>query len=350
MTTLLSLIFCLAQSRVELIDGNQVIGELKSLNLTEAVINTNDEELTLKANQIFNVIPQRTSRLNEASIALDNGNFQNACNILEDYAENTSDWQKEYASLLAAEAYRDWASQDINQAASALSKLESFINSFPNSFWIPRAQMAYAELLAKNGKIDEATGLMSTLSDKAFELQLPQHIDLQANVMRCEAFLIGNQAQVAQSRLKSLETKINSVLNDSETPPSMYSLVKELQAKVQIMTGRALEATEGLRGAKSYWDTLATNSSAGPTARAAAWLGLAEIELEAQNYRAAQLQLAKVIALMPESNQVTPKALYQLAKVSKQLTDKSTQSSSVQKLKNLFPLSSWTIKADSEGL
>ena len=116
------------------------------------------------------------------------------------------------------------------------------------------------------------------------------------------------------------------------------------------MTGRALEATEGLRGAKSYWDTLATNSSAGPTARAAAWLGLAEIELEAQNYRAAQLQLAKVIALMPESNQVTPKALYQLAKVSKQLTDKSTQSSSVQKLKNLFPLSSWTIKADSEGL
>ncbi len=210
--------------------------------------------------------------------------------------------------------------------------------------------MALASAYSHSGDIDAAASLMSDLSDMAFEKSLAIHIELQANVIRCQAFLLGDQAQVAQSRLKSLNDKIGNMVRDSETPAALLSKARELHSTVQILSGQAIQATDGIQAAESYWQSLADDSSSSPIVRSAAWLGLAEAAVENGKLRAAQLQLAKIVATMPSSPDVTPQALYQLASVSSKLNDDKSSRSAVQRLTNSYPNSRWAIKASTEGL
>jgi TolA-binding protein len=140
------------------------------------------------------------------------------------------------------------------------------------------------------------------------------------------------------------------MIRDSETPVALMTTARGLYSKVQILSGQAIQATDGISAAQSYWQALADDSATSPVVRSAAWLGLAEAAIESGELRSAQLQLAKIVATMPSSPDVTPQALYQLASVSNSLLDTKASRSAANRLSTYYPNSSWAIKATSQGL
>ncbi|MBC8369849.1 MAG: hypothetical protein H8E25_07605 [Planctomycetes bacterium] len=348
----LSLVFFAAQARVDLLDGSKSFGEISNINLNAVtIVDSNGDELVINNDLILEVVPTLSPEMMAAESAALKLDFMNATNGFDDAASKADKpYLAAYAKLKQAEAFVLWASSDASQYSTAITQLKTWVSDNSDSFWLPRAQMALSMALAKTGDIDGATKLMSTLSDMAFEKNLARHIELQANVIRCHAFLIGDQAQVAQSRLASLSDKIGALVRDSETPSALLTAVRELQSKVQILVGQAIRDTEGMASSKSYWQALSDDSATSPVVRSAAWLGLAEAAIDGDNLRSAQLQLAKIVATMPSSPDVTPQALFLLADVSNQLEDAKTSRSALNQLSSSYPNSDWAIKAASKGL
>ncbi|MFT7516564.1 MAG: outer membrane protein assembly factor BamD (BamD/ComL family) [Myxococcota bacterium] len=348
----ISLVLFAAQARVDLLDGSKVFGNISSIDLNSVVlVDGEDNETTLTTDNVLDVTPATNAVFRQAEIAASNLDFMNASNAFAEVASKSEDPAlQSFAELRSAEVLIAWAKTDNSQYSAAITLLNTWTSDNSESFWLPRAQMALAQALANTGDIDGATSLMSALSDMAFEKNLARHIELQANIIRCEAFLIGQQAQVAQSRLKSLNDKIGSMIRDSETPVALMTTARGLYSKVQILSGQAIQATDGISAAQSYWQALADDSATSPVVRSAAWLGLAEAAIESGELRSAQLQLAKIVATMPSSPDVTPQALYQLASVSNSLLDTKASRSAANRLSTYYPNSSWAIKATSQGL
>jgi ATP/maltotriose-dependent transcriptional regulator MalT len=348
----ISLVLFAAQARVDLLDGSNAFGKISSVDINAVVlVDSDDNESTYNNDEVLEVIPALSALMRQAEAAAGNLDFMNAANgFAEAAAKAEQPWMQAYAELRNAEVLISWAASESSHYSEAIDMLNSWVANNSDSFWLPRAQMAMASAMAHTGDVDGATSLMSSLSDMAFEKNLARHIELQANVIRCQAFLLGDQAQVAQSRLNSLNDKIGAMVRDNETPAALRTKARELHTTVQILSGQAIQSTDGIQAAQSYWQSLADNSSTSPVVRSAAWLGLAEAAIESGKLRAAQLQLAKIVATMPASPSVTPQALYHLASVSAQLNDAKSSRSASNRLNFTYPNSSWAIKATSEGL
>jgi ATP/maltotriose-dependent transcriptional regulator MalT len=351
--TTISLVLFAAQSRVDLLDGSKVFGEISDINLNAVTIVVNDSEdaIVIANEDILEVIPAATALMRQAQTSLDALDFMNAKNAFDEASSKSEGgYIKSFAGLRSAETLIAWAGIDPTQYDAAITLLNVWISENSNSFWLPRAQMSLARALANTGDIDGAASLMEGLSNLAFAKTLARHIELQANVIRCEAFLIGGQAQSAQSRLSSLKDTLGSMIRNAETPPALLSKARGLHSQVQILNGQAIQAIEGANASQAYWKELADSGSTTPVVRSAAWLGLAEAAIEANELRSAQLQLAKIVAVMPSSPNVTPQALYKLAVVSASLEDTKSSRSAAMRLTTNYPNSTWAIKASSEGL
>jgi ATP/maltotriose-dependent transcriptional regulator MalT len=351
--TTISLVLFAAQSRVDLLDGSKVFGDISDINLNAVTIVVDgSEDATVIANEdILEVIPAATALMSQAQVSLDGLDFMNASNAFAEAASKSEDgYMKNFARLRNAETLMSWAAIDPAQYSAAIALLNTWVSENSRSFWLPRAQMSLARALASTGDIDGAASMMEELSNLAFAESLARHIEIQANVIRCEAFLIGGQAQSAQSRLSSLRDTLGGMIRNAETPPALLSKARGLHSQVQILNGQAIQAIEGVNASQAYWKELADGESTTPVVRSAAWLGLAEAAIEANELRSAQLQLAKIVAVMPASPNVTPQALYKLAVVSAKLEDTKSSRSAAMRLTTNYPNSTWAIKADSEGL
>ena len=351
--TTISLVLFAAQSRVDLLDGSKIFGEISDINLNAVTIVVDgSEDATVIANEnILEVVPAATALMRQAQVSLDVLDFMNASNAFAEAASKSeAGYMKNFAALRNAETLMSWAAIDPTQYNAAIALLNTWVSENSRSFWLPRAQMSLARALANTGDIDGAASMMEELSNLAFAETLARHIEIQANVIRCEAFLIGGQAQSAQSRLSSLRDTLGGMIRNAETPPALLSKARGLHSQVQILNGQAIQAKEGVTASQAYWKDLAEGESPTPVVRSAAWLGLAEAAIEANELRSAQLQLAKIVAVMPASPNVTPQALYKLAIVSAKLEVTKSSRSAAMRLTTNYPNSTWAIKANSEGL
>jgi tetratricopeptide (TPR) repeat protein len=351
--TTISLVLFAAQSRVDLLDGSKILGKISDINLNSVTILVDGakDATVIENKDILDVVPAATELMRQAQTCLDELEFKNAKNSFDAAAEESKDdYMKAFARLRSAETLISWAEIDPAQDNKAIELLKTWVSENSRSFWLPRAQMSLARALAKNGEIDLAASLMEELSNLAFAETLASHIELQANVIRCEAFLIGKQAQSAQNRLSSLKDTLGSMVRNSETPSALRSKARGLYSKVQILNGRAIQDIEGVNASQAYWKELADAKSTSHEVRSAAWLGLAEAAIEANELRSAQLQLAKIIAVMPASPNVTPKVLYNLATVSLSLEDTKSSRSAALRLTTNYPNSISARKANSKGL
>lgn len=336
-----------AQSRVHKTDGGSVSGELVSASFETVVLEVGGNPREFAAGEVLDLVPGPSSSLmNKAEGFLQALDYQNAANTFEAAAgESGAFWIGPWCSLRHAETLLAWSIADPGRAGDSAKAFSTWVETHGDSFWLPRAQMGQARAMARSGDVDGATSLMQTLSDTAFEKNLGQHVELEVNLVRCESFLIGGQAEVAQARLRDLVSKLGNGAKDPNTPNGSRRLLAELHAKAQVMLGDALEAKDGLRGAASYWEGLSNDRNSTADVRAAAWIGLARYAREQGQAREAQLQLAKVVATLPASDDVMARALFELGEIAEELGNSPTAADPYrQRLLERYPSTSWAAK------
>jgi tetratricopeptide (TPR) repeat protein len=338
----------LPQSRVVRLDGSSKVGNLTAASLeTVSLENADGDTSDYGSGDVLNIQPAPLPELlvkGEAFLkALD---FQNATNSFEAAAGEDGDfWIGPYSGLRHAEAMLDWARVDPARAGDAAKAFRTWTENHADSYWLPRAQMGSAFAMAMSGDVDGATSLMQKLADTAFEKNLGRHVELQVNLVRCEAFLIGGQAEVAEARLRDLVVKLDDAVRDPKSPEGTRSLFGQMSSRAQILLGEAITEKDGLRTAASYWQGLADDRNATADVRAAAWIGIARSARENGQPRQAQLQLAKVVATLPASEDVMAHALYELGEVSKELGNNPTSGDAYhQRLLEQYPNTTWASK------
>lgn len=338
----------LPQSRISQIDGSMQGGKLTAASLeTVTLENADGDARDFPAGNILSLTP---GPLNEGLIKgeafLTDLDYQNASSSFEAAASAGGDfWVAPYASLRHAEALLSWAELDRARAGDAAKAFRNWAETNADSFWLPRAQMGAAQAMAMAGDVDGATSLMQQLADTAFEKNLGRHVELQVNLVRCESFLIGGQAEVAEARLRDLVVKLQEAVRDPKAPSGTKGLYASLNSKAQILLGDAITEKDGVRTAASYWEGLSEDRNSSPDVRAAAWIGIARSAREAGQPRQAQLQLAKVVATLPASDEVMARALYELGEVSKELGNNPTSGETYhQRLIERYPNTSWAAK------
>ena len=158
-------------------------------------------------------------------------------------------------------------------------------------------------------------------------------------------FLIGGQAEVAEARLRDLVVKLDNAVSDPKGDIGTKGLFLSMSSRAKIRLGDAITQKDGPRTASSYWQGLANDRNATSDVRAAAWIGMASAARESGNLRQAQVQLAKVIATLPASDDVMAHALYDLGEVSKELGNNPTPGETYhQRLLEKYPNTSWAAK------
>ena len=86
--TTISLVLFAAQSRVDLLDGSKVFGEISDINLNAVTIVIDGlEDATGIANEsILEVVPAATALMRQAQVSLDGLDFMNASNAFAEAA------------------------------------------------------------------------------------------------------------------------------------------------------------------------------------------------------------------------------------------------------------------------
>ncbi|MCP4772131.1 MAG: hypothetical protein GY879_12060 [Planctomycetes bacterium] len=337
----------LPQSRVSKVDGGSVSGELTAAGFDSVTLKVGDADRVLEAKDVLSLTPGPLPELiSKGESFILSQDFQNAANAFEAAAaEEGAFWVKPWASLRHAETLLVWANADRGRAGDAAKAFRTWADANADSFWLPRAQMGQAKAMAMSGDVDGATTLMQELSDTAFEKNLGRHVELHVNLVRCEAFLIGGQAEVAQARLRDLVTKLREAVQSPDTPVGAKSLLTSLYSSSQVLLGDAIYAKDGGRAAATYWEGLSKDRNASADVRAAAWIGIAQNAREQGQAREAQLQLAKVVATLPASDEMMARALYELGEVSKELGNNPTSGDTYhQRLLERYPSTSWAAK------
>ena len=205
-----------------------------------------------------------------------------------------------------------------------------------------------ARALSLAGKTEDASTLMQALSDLAFEKNLPRHVEMEAALVRSAAFLAGNQADVAEARLRDLVSKSDEQLASGNLESGVRSRVARTHIDAQILLGSALEAKSGAATAAAYWQSLADDPRAGADVRAAAWTGLAAAARADGKLRDAQILLGRVVATLPAGPEVMGRALYDLGELSRETGDKPVAGRTYyQMILDRYPQSSWAAKAAS---
>ncbi|MDA0666603.1 MAG: hypothetical protein O3A95_09035 [Planctomycetota bacterium] len=338
----------LPQSRVARLDGGSSTGKLtvaalESISLQDA----SGDIRNFAAGEVLSLKPGPLPELvSKGEAFLKDFDYQNATNSFEAASGEDGDfWLAPYASLRHAEALLAWAQQDPGRASEAARAFRAWTEANTDSFWLPRAQMGAAKAMAMSGDVDGATSLMQKLSDTAFEKNLGRHVELQVSLVRCEAYLIGGQAEVAEARLRDLVVKLDKAVSDPKADAGTLGLFLTMSSHAKIRLGDAITEKDGAGTASSYWQGLADDRNATSDVRAAAWIGMASAARESGNLRQAQMQLAKVIATLPASDDVMAHALYDLGEVSKQLGNNPTPGDTYhQRLLEKYPNTSWAAK------
>jgi len=348
---LLPLLFpaALPQSRVQKVDGGLVSGELTTAGFETVDLTIGGTKRSFAAAEILSLspgpLPELISKGEKFFLAHD---FQNAANTFDAAAEAATEgafWVRPWAKLRHAETLLAWSESDRARAGDAAKAFRTWTSDYADSFWLPRAQMGQAKAMAMSGDVDGATSLMQRLSDTAFEKNLGRHVELHVNLVRCEAFLVGGQAEVAQARLRDLVVKLGEAVQSPETPPGSKSLFSGLYSQAQILLGNAITEKDGGRAAATYWQGLAQDRNVSADVRAAAWIGIAQNAREQGQTREAQLQLAKVIATLPANDELMARALFELGEISKELGNNPTSGDAYhQRLLKRYPNTSWAAK------
>lgn len=337
----------LPQSRVQKVDGGSVSGELTTAGFDNVTLKVGDTDRVFEASEVLALTPGPLPELlNKGEAFMHSQDFQNAANAFEAAAsEEGAFWVKPWASLRHAETLLLWANADRGRAGDAAKAFRAWADANADSFWLPRARMGQAKAMAMSGDVDGATTLMQQLSDTAFEKNLGRHVELNVNLVRCEAFLIGGQAEVAQARLRDLVTKLREAVQSPDTPTGARGLLNSLYSRSQVLLGDAIYAKDGGRAAATYWEGLSKDRNVSADVRAAAWIGIAQNAREQGQAREAQLQLAKVVATLPASDEMMARALYELGEVSKELGNNPTSGDAYhQRLLERYPSTSWAAK------
>ena len=185
----------LPQSRVHKVDGGSVTGELTAADFGSVTLTIGGAERVLEAKDVLSLTPGPLPEMvNKGETFMLSQDFQNAAASFEAAAgEEGVFWVKPWASLRHAETLLLWATADRGRAGEAAKAFRSWADTHKDSFWLPRAQMGQAKAMAMSGDVDGATTLMQQLSDTAFEKNLGRHVELNVNLVRCEAFLIGGR-------------------------------------------------------------------------------------------------------------------------------------------------------------
>ena len=197
------------------------------------------------------------------------------------------------------------------------------------------------------GRTDQASTLMQGVSDLAFEKNLPEHVELEAALTRCRAFLRGNQVDVAEARLRDVASKADQGLS-GDLARGVRSRVVGLRAEARILLGDAIRAKSGMPAAVAYWEGLADDPRTVPDVRAAAWIGLAAAAREAGDLRDAQALLGRVVATLPAGPEVMGRALFELGDLAQEAGDRPVPGKNYfQIILDRYPRSSWAAKARS---
>ena len=241
------------QERVVSLDGTPTTGELQAATLDE--VRWTDKSGTahsLPGNEVLDIVPAPTSELlrqgEHLAAQLD---WANAAASFEAAAgEDGPFWLQPWAGLRWAECLLKAAGEDAGLAGSAAEAFRTWCDANPDSWWLPRARIGEARALARAGRTDQASTLMQGLSDLAFEKNLPAHIEIEAALTRCEAFLRGNQVDVAEARLRDVSSKADQGLS-GDLPRGVRAHVSRLRAEAQILLGDAIGAKSGMHGLAS---------------------------------------------------------------------------------------------------
>ena len=341
----------LPQSRVHKVDGGLVSGELTAAGFETVDLTIGGKKRSFAAAEILSLspgpLPELVHKAESFFLAHD---FQNAANSFDAAAEAEATaegafWLRSWAKLRHAETLLAWSATDRGRAGDAAKAFRTWSSDNADSFWLPRAQMGQAKAMAMSGDVDGATSLMQRLSDTAFEKNLGRHVELHVNLVRCEAFLVGGQAEVAQARLRDLVVKLGEAVQSPETPSGSKSLFSGLYSQAQILLGNAITEKDGGRAAATYWQSLAQDRNVSADVRAAAWIGMAQNAREQGLTREAQLQLAKVVATLPANGELMARALFELGEISKELGNNPTSGDAYhQRLLKRYPNTSWAAK------
>ncbi len=332
MLTLTILLLCLpfalpAQDRLERADGRTVSAKLVSAGLADVVIGGADgKETKIPAGDLMDIVPApATDLLRRGEETFSARDWSGAANAFSAAAAEAgaSAWMPVWSGLRHGEALLQWARADRARAGEAVAALRTWCDANPESFWLPRARLAQARALVIAGDADGADGLLQQLSDLAFDRNLAKHMELEINLERCRAFLVGKQNEVAEARLRDLVTR---GIPSSDAPRGVRTRMLALRGEAQILLGDAIAAKSGQKAATAYWEGLANDPKVSPDVRAAARVGLAVTARAENRLRDAQLQLAAVVAVLDAGAEIRARALWELAEVTALLGDHPTPS------------------------
>ena len=351
-TLIASTLLLAPQERVVRLDGTSTSGSLTAATLEEVRwTDAGGEEQSAPAGEVLRVTPGGANELlRQGERLLAELDFANAAASFEAAAgQGGPFWMEPWGQLRQAEAMLAWSSAEQGRAAEAAALFAAWTAANADSYWLPRARLGQATALSRSGKSDEAQSLMQGLSDLAFEKNLARHVELQAALVRSEAFLAGNQPEVAEARLRDLVNKANELNTAGDTPHGVRSAAQSVESRARILLGDAIEQKDGAAAAGSYWQGLADDPRSAADVRAAAWIGLAAAARADGRLREAQALLGRVVATVPAGPEVMGRALYSLGELSQETGDKPVSGRQYyQMLVDRYPTSSWAAKARTQ--
>ncbi len=346
---LLALPCALPQDQILTADGAKISCTLTAASKVEIqYTNAEDESTTLLASEVIWIQPQvRSELMLKAESFLRAGDFQNASNSFEQAAaESGAAWIAPLASLRHAETMLKWSTIDSSRTSEAKRALEHWLTQWPDHFWSSRARIALAQAQASNGDTEGAAAALQALADEAFNEDLGEAVLYRAQIARCRVYHNGKQAQIAESRLRDLISKLERKLESRETPKGLIATLSEVADEARALLGESLLQKGGFSAARTYWESTLRNKQAGTTSKAAAQIGLALEAKEKGNLRKAQLLLAGMIATLPQDSAAMPRALFVMGQVSSENGDTPTPGSTYWKeLIQNFPGSTWATQA-----
>ncbi|HEX9792449.1 MAG TPA: tetratricopeptide repeat protein [Planctomycetota bacterium] len=336
------------QDVLQLIDGQSIACEVLTPGFDTVECRVEGERTTFEGRNVLEIeFGGMPDDLQRAEGFLAAQEFQNAANLFQaaGQAEGRAVLPA-YAGLRHAEALLAWARFDSGRAKDAANAFQTWLATYPDHIHLVRARLGRARATALSGATDDAARQLEELASFAFEKNLGKHIEFQARLDRCHAYLSGNQAQVAEARLRDLVPEIQRVAGSPDTPPILRPRLRALLGEGQIALGDALAAKGGPGAARAYWEGLLRDRSVGSDAQAAASIGLATAARAEGKSREAQMVLARVIATVPAGPEVMARALFQLGEVCEELGDLPAAGAVYyRELVANHPNSTWAIRA-----
>jgi tetratricopeptide (TPR) repeat protein len=355
MLPLLSILLALplaAQGRVVQVDGTSVSGTITTATLEKIEVQVGEQSQTIAPDQVLRLsFGTPPSVILQAQGFLDRLEFQNAVSLLDEAAGQADPaWIAPYAKILRAEALLAWSNFDANRASEAVQGFNEWLASYPDHFWVSRARIGKALAMGRTGKVSDAAKELQAVASFAFENNLGKKIEFEARLARCEVYLQGKDAALARQRLEGsggLVANLKEAASSPQAPTGLRSLLTAYWVRAQIQLGDALEQTDGLGQAKSYWERLLRSErNLGDDARASGKIVIARAARDAGKLREAQFALAEIAATINAGPETMARALYTLGEVCQELGDKPTPGTTYfRRIVERFPSSSWAQKA-----